>query len=121
MTHRWNARLQLEPQALKILIEDDQGDALKARLPPRPNHPRALLTLLEGMALWSGERLHAALSVDGLQDRSSAAVLFGDDLMPLESALVQFDLVDRPERRRQRRLIGVGDFRQLYLLGRGGR
>ena len=71
MTYRWNTRLQVEPDALKILIEDHQGDALKARLPICPHHPRALLTLLEGVALWSGENLHAALSVGGPRVRSS--------------------------------------------------
>ena len=120
MTYRWNTRLQVEPDALKILIEDHQGDALKARLPICPHHPRALLTLLEGVALWSGENLHAAISVGGPRVRSSVEALFGGALGPMESALVQFDFVDPPERRRRRRIAGVGDFRQLYF-PRGGR
>ena len=117
MTYRWNTRLHLDATALKLLIDDDHGDTLKARLPPRPHHPRALLTLLEGLALWSGQPLHAAISAATLHPPSSAAALFGDDLAPLDSALVRFDFVDPPERRRRRRISGVGDFRQLYLLG----
>jgi len=120
MTYRWNTRLRIEPDALKILIEDVQGDALKARLPLSPHHPRALLTLLEGVALWSGETLHAALSVGGPRARSSVKAIFGGAIGPMESALVHFDSVHPPERSRSRRMAGVGDFRQLYFL-RGGR
>jgi hypothetical protein len=117
----WQVRLQLERNALKMLIEDPEGDALKARLPVHPCHPRALLTLLEGAALWSGMPICAAICAGARSDRSLVAGLFGDDFVPIESALVQYEFVDPPTRRRRRRLSGVGDFRQLYLFGRSAR
>ena len=53
----WPTMLRIGEE-LKLLVTSPEGDdLLKARLPVRPPHPRALLTLLEGMALWSGEPL----------------------------------------------------------------
>jgi hypothetical protein len=37
---------------------------LKARLSSEAQHPRALATLLEALALWQGEPVRAALAVD---------------------------------------------------------
>ncbi len=102
--------------AVRLLITDPVGDdLLKARLPTSPNHPRALLTLLEGAALWTGSPLSAAICAAGSQARSHVATLFGGEVWPPESALVHFDFVD-PMRRRRRRLRGLGNFRQLYLV-----
>jgi hypothetical protein len=118
--HPWNARLLVEPTHTKVLIEDLEGDVLKARLPSRPQHPRALLTLLEGLALWAGRPLCAVTCVPSRWDPSLVAALFGGDFAPVESALVRFELAEIPKRQRRRRLPGVGDFRQLYLLPREG-
>lgn len=117
----WNTKLLLDRTHLKVLIEDQQGDLLKARLPINAQHPRALLTLLEGLALWAGAPVCAATCVPGQWDASLAVGLFGNALAPAESALVRFDFVETPTRRRRlRRLQGVGDFRQLYLLDQTG-
>ena len=52
----WPTTLRIGGKELKLLVTSPEGDdLLKARLPIRPPHPRALLTLLEGVALWSGE------------------------------------------------------------------
>jgi len=52
----WPTMLRIGGKELKLLVTSPEGDdLLKARLPVRPPHPRALLTLLEGVALWSGE------------------------------------------------------------------
>lgn len=111
----WNARLRLDSRdRSRILVTGTDGDLLKARL-PLPEHPRALLTLLEGLALWSGMTLDAAISAGDRWDPSHADTLFGTGR--LDSALVRF----RPtEPRGRHRIAGLGDFRQLYLLG-GGR
>lgn len=116
----WTTRLLLEHHHLKILIDGPEGDLLKARLPMSPHHPRALLTVLEGLAFWSGAPLSAAMCVPSRWDPSRAAALFGSDFAPVESALVRFTFPDPPRRRRRRRLAGVGDFRQLYLMPRDG-
>jgi hypothetical protein len=90
----------------------DGETLLKARLSARPAHPRALLTVLEGLALWTGRRLPAALAVDG----SSACST--EDLLPdglcWDSPLVEIHLVDK--KRRRSRLDGVGDLRQALQL-----
>jgi hypothetical protein len=50
----------------RILVQDGwEQTLLKARLPHSPNHPRAVETLCEAMALWCGRRVCAALVVDG--------------------------------------------------------
>jgi len=51
------------PQHTRILIQEKQATVLKARLPDVPQHPRALETLAEGVALWCGRPLFVALGV----------------------------------------------------------
>ena len=59
----WPTTLRIGDKELKLLVTSPEGDdLLKARLPIQPPHPRALLTLLEGVALWSGEPLYAVIS-----------------------------------------------------------
>ena len=54
---------------LKLLVTSPEGDDLiKARLPIRPPHPRALLTMLEGIALYSGEPLCVVISAGEHRD-----------------------------------------------------
>jgi hypothetical protein len=86
------------------------GDLIKARLPLAPRHPRALLTLLEGVALWRGQPLRVVLFADGSSVPWLGSDLFGDELWPGESPLVSFAIAHRG---RRRRLDGVGDFRAL--------
>src|SRR5437867_12618850 len=115
----WKTRIRALPGATQILVTGPEGDDLvKAQLPGRPQHPRALLTLLEGLALWSGEALCAAISVDVPADHWLGLGGLGQDgiLWPEESALEQ--CVFHLPARRGRRLAGVGDFR--LLRGGGG-
>jgi hypothetical protein len=63
MMGTWTSSLRVSPREASLLIEDtERGDLLKARLPPSPRHPRALLTLLEGAALWCGQPMRVVLS-----------------------------------------------------------
>ena len=111
----WKTLVELTPQATRLLILDPDGnEVLKARLPLRPSHPRALLTLLEGLALWFNQPLTAAIGVAPSVDRRFAAAFFDDT--SIDSALVRFEAL--PPARRRRTLPGVGDFRQLRLLAR---
>lgn len=107
----WPTTLRVGDPELKPLVTSPEGDDLiKARLPRQPRHPRALLTLLEGVALWSGEPLYAVISAGNRRDDSNGAETWGDDLWPGESALVHFDFAI-PLSRAQRRIRGVDDFR----------
>jgi predicted NBD/HSP70 family sugar kinase len=60
----WKATIRVGSREAKLLVTDKEGDELmRARLPSHPDHPRALLTLLEALALWSGSPSVAAISV----------------------------------------------------------
>lgn len=109
MFRSWRCSLRVTQQHATLLLSGPEGDLLKARLDTQPCHPRALLTLLEGLSLWTGEPLCVALFVaeDCLSSRPS--MLFGDGQWPAESGLVRFEVAQRA--RRPARLGGLGDFR----------
>jgi len=110
----WTCKLAVTPNEVQLLIQSNEsGDLLKARLPARAHHPRALLTLLEGLALWSGSVLCAAISADESVQRGCALGLFGEPGQA-ESPLVRFEPAAHVSRRALR---GMGDFRRLR---RGG-
>ena len=108
------------PELTRVLVQDGPLPILKARRPEAPHHPRALESLAEGLALWYGRPLYAALGVaaeDALcvSPRWHATV---DSLT--RTPLVTIDLVigrPRPPRAAAG-LVGLGDFgdaRQLRL------
>ena len=108
----WPTTLRIDKD-LKLLVTSPEGDDLiKARLPLRPPHPRALLTMLEGIALFSGQPLHAVISAGSEREAWLDSEQWCGDLWPTESPLVQFDFALPPPRAR-RQLRGVGDFRDL--------
>jgi hypothetical protein len=122
MMKPWKGLVRATPREVKVLVVDpQQGDLLKARLPPVTQHPRALLTLLEGVALWRGQPLRVVVSATSADDGRPCwcgSGLFGDELWPAESQLVHYEVGGRDLRRR--RLAGLGDFRSLRVACRGG-
>ncbi len=115
MIRAWTGALRVTARQASLLIEDEQsGDVMKARLPISPAHPRALLTLLEGVALWRGQPMHIALSAAELSAPWLGSGLFGDELWPGESPLVRFSVAVPGARKR---LAGLGDFRALRRRG----
>jgi hypothetical protein len=113
--HEWNSTLRATQKGLLLLVTSEARDLVKARLPLSPSHPRALLTVLEGLALWRGQALRVAVSAGACSVDWAGSGLFGDELYPAESPLVRFHVVHpaSPER-----LPGVGDFRQLRRVER---
>lgn len=108
LLHTWSATLEVRPNALKLVVIDAEGnELLKAIFGQAPKHPRALLTLLEGVALWSEEALRCVISAEHPVSHSLGLGVFGDE-WPEESALVHFQCVERA-RRRRRRLRGLGE------------
>jgi hypothetical protein len=94
---RWPTTLRIGAKELKLRVTSPHGDdLLRARLPVLCPHPRALLTLLEGVALWSGEPLRAAISASAQRDDWLCAEEWGDASWPPESALVHFDFAIPP-------------------------
>jgi len=117
MTRTFRCTLRVTQHEVRVLItHPEQGDVLKARLDPRPCHPRALLTLLEGLSLWVGRPLCVALRADEPYRHWPGSTLFGDELWPAESPLVRFEVV-QPGHQQGRRLPGLGDFRALRREG----
>lgn len=115
---RWKTTLRFTPQEVMLLVTRDGDDVLKARLPLiafAPGHPRALLTLLEGLALWAGAPLSAVISAEDGAETTLESALYGDGVWPpFESPLVFFEFADVPARGpRPQRISGVGDFRRL--------
>jgi hypothetical protein len=108
----WAVTIRLD-RDLKLLVTSPEGDDLiKAKLPLRPPHPRALLTMLEGIALYSGEPVCAVISAGAYRADWLDAEQWSDDLWSAESPLVHFDFAV-PLPRARRRLHGVGDFRDV--------
>ena len=98
---------------LKLLVTDALGeDVIKARLPRRPPHPRALVTFLEGVAMWSGEPLGVVISAADPRDEWFGSDAWHEAVWPSESPLVRLDFEIRQPRGR-RRIQGVGDFRDV--------
>ena len=122
MMRPWKGSVRATPREVRVLVVDpEQGDLLKARLPLGAQHPRALLTLLEGLALWRGQPLRVVVSATSAGDGRpcwSGLGLFGDELWPGESQLVRYEVGARVIRRG--RLVGLGDFRSLRVEPRGG-
>jgi hypothetical protein len=122
MMKPWKGSVCVTTREVKLLVIDpQQGDLLKARLPPAAQHPRALLTLLEGIALWRGQPLRVVVSAASAGDGRpcwSGSGLFGDELWPAASPLVRYEVASRAHP--PRRLVGLGDFRALRIEPRGG-
>lgn len=111
----WSAAVRVERGTVRVVVMDLSGDeVLRARLPGRAEHPRALLTMLEGVSLYAGERLRVATSVAESVALDSGYGPLGEGLWPIGSALVRFDVVERP--RARRRIAGVMDVRDLRWL-----
>jgi len=111
MIRPWRCVLRVTESEARLLVTDPEtGDVLRARLPMPPRHPRALLTLLEGLALFAGERLSVVISAATSSVPWLGSGLFGDELWPPSSALVTF-VVEHLGRRR--RLARLGDLRTV--------
>lgn len=112
----WKVLLELTPAAVRLLVTDEQGDIVKAQLPARPDHCRALMFMLEALALWCGRPLSVVVSADHPVDHSFGMGPFGDD-WPDGSALVRFEFIGA-SRPAGARIAGVGDFRVLRRMQR---
>jgi hypothetical protein len=116
----WKTTLRVRPGVVKLLVQTEEGDdILKAQLPGYPDHPRALLGLLEGLALWCGTPLCVAISAAVPFDHSLGLGPFADfDAgWPATSALVSYDFVAPAPRGRRIR----ANFPALRPLSRGRR
>jgi hypothetical protein len=89
---------------------------LKARLSPTPQHPRAVLALLEALAMWEGTMARAVVVVDE-RDSSSATRLKLDWMADFHGEpLYQLQFVNGHKRRHRDRVDGFGPFHDLRQL-----
>jgi len=99
-----------------LVTAGPQETVLKARLSPTAQHPRALPTLLEALAMWEGTQVRAAVVVDGA-DGSSATRLKLDWLADFSgSPLYQLEFVHGRKRHHRDRIEGFGPFHDLRQL-----
>lgn len=111
----WKTVLQVTTSSAFLLVRSEGQDLLKAKLSASPSHPRALLTLLEGLSLWHGQPLDVVVYAGASSADWAMPALFGDELFPAESQLVRYHIVHPA--RRAHRLRGVADFRPLRRSG----
>lgn len=99
----WSARVRLRPVRLELVVTDLERDLVRASLPTPQLHPRALVTVLEGLALWQGAALRTAVVADERADWSGlyGLGLCGTGLEDPASPLVDAHEV-YPARRRRR-------------------
>ena len=107
----WKVMLSMPRNNAMLLVTSASGDVLKARLPLPARHPRAAVTLLEGLSMWSGSPVCAVISAGRRSHPLCGAAVFGPDAWPTESPLVSWVVADDA---RHARITGVGDFRELY-------
>lgn len=109
------------PRTTRILaMRGPTETILKAHLSLRPSSPRAVVALLEAMALWEGVPVRAALVVDDSSTPSTSTSLYRDTfaLFGDETPLYRLEWVPRAAAARRRRdgLGGMGEFGDLERL-----
>jgi hypothetical protein len=93
----------------RLLVTVGRDEAMKARLgPAEQTHPRAAPMLLEALALWYQQRVHAVISVGADAARSDLGLADG---LGYGAETVHYDVawVDP----RAPRVRGLGDFRDV--------
>ena len=115
------ATITITDRQTRVLVQDETGDRMLAQLPPLSSgkHPRALPTLLESLALWSGEVVSVVLSVDELfvwqRSGLSDALDFGTETLFYRIEVVP---LQHTRERRPKRLRGLGSFASERAAGR---
>lgn len=109
----WAVSVRCTSRETKLLVTDRGDEVLKARLSTHPCHPRALVTLCEGLALWHGTPLRVAVSAAGDAMDCFERIFYAGDLVEPQSPLVLLEAHLRGEQRGDAR--GPGDFRGLRI------
>ena len=121
---RYTVTMSLSAARSRILVTAGTDEIMRAVLPSvsQVQHPRAAMSLLEGLALWLDQALRVVVSAD----ESDATFFFNltDEFgCPQHGVYHTVEVVERRARpRRGRRITRVGDFRdlrQLSLIGGG--
>jgi hypothetical protein len=106
--------MSIEPGAdqVRLLLSAPLvGTVLKARLPAAPAHPRSVIMLLEALAAWYRQPLHAVVAADDpgvTRDPELWALLLGD--VPGLDVRIEWVARLAPKSRRDRFLGALGSF-----------
>lgn len=116
--NRWTVTLEPRTDQTRILMMEGRDERMRAVLGPASSaHPRAAQTLLEGLALWHQRPLCVVLCADAQGPTSALrledALGFGVRNLHFE---VEVAVRGHGHRRRERRLPGLGSFRDLRQL-----
>lgn len=117
---RLTVTMDAGPRETRLLVMEGRDERLRALLgPATETHPRAAVTLLEGLALWHQRPLAVALYVD---ERASSSAMHLYDGLDMGARSVHFEVVVVPRASRAggHRIGGFGrfaDLRQLALEG----
>jgi hypothetical protein len=106
----WMSIEPLGSEVRLMLTAPAQSTVMKARLPNPPQHPRAVMALLEAIALWYRQPLHAVVDADAEDVRRNPerwALLLGD--APELAVAVEWAAVP-VVRRKDPFLASMGDF-----------
>ena len=104
----------------RILVQDQTGDLLIARLGPLEHaHRFALRSLLEAVALWEQQTIDVVLYADDCSDWSRTGLVDALD-MAREAVLLKVELVPFQGRHRAKRLSGLGSFKRERRCLRSG-
>jgi hypothetical protein len=120
MRPRWTVNVRSTATETVMRVMQERDDVLKARLPAWPEHPRALLTLCEGLALWHGWPLRVAVSADADSQDNFERIFYADGLIEPQSPLVVLEH-HLDAARRGRRIRGVGGERRRLRIVRDER
>lgn len=115
--------LSLSQVRSRLLLQEGHDEILKAYLPSchSMRHPKALLNWLEGLALWLNQPLLVVVSAIDL-DALSFLGLTDDFGIPCKNLFFTMRVVEKAERRPNKRVKGIGNFtdlRQLRLSAEG--
>ena len=91
----WDASLEITPESIQLLVTDQGREVLRAHFCGRPDHPRALRFILEGLALWRGKQLCVVIFADSPVQPLLGLGEDGDEWPP-ENPLVEFMHVEPP-------------------------
>jgi hypothetical protein len=89
---------------------------LKARLSPTPQHPRAVVALLEALAMWEGTMARAVVVVDDREGSSAIRLKLNDFADLFGEPLYQLRFVHGHKRHHRDRVEGFGPFHDLRQL-----
>jgi hypothetical protein len=93
----WETRLEITAESVWLLVTDQGRIVLEARFTGHPVHRRALVLILEALALWQGKRLCAVITAGSVVHPTLGLGEDGDEWLP-ENPLVEYMHVESPSR-----------------------